>query len=212
MISYFYLLIFIVSFHKSKLKSVHPPAVLRWYFRAAVRHVGHLQEFKLVARRSYRCPARWIRRSSSQPGGRTRLVVVTPGRGRATRRGEFTLRSAHDVQMLMEVDAPVKRRENNAVHGFFFLLFAVNYYFQAGRVVVITYQELLGDNQEFDKRWKNKQTKKLPIYLFIGARIRKSFLLYASTLLLLQKVKRYLKVAIVDYYVLSYSCTSFVQV
>lgn len=161
MISYFYLLIFIASFHKLKLKSVHPPAVLRWYFRAAVRHVGHLQEFKLVARRSYRCPARWIRRSSSQPGGRTRLVVVTPGRGRATRSGDqFTLRSAHDVQMLMEVDAPVKRRGNNAVQGFFSpLLFAVNYYFQAGRVVVITYQELLGDNQEFDKRWKNKQTK-----------------------------------------------------
>lgn len=42
MISYFYLLIFIASFHKLKLKSVHPPAVLRWYFRAAVRHVGHL--------------------------------------------------------------------------------------------------------------------------------------------------------------------------
>lgn len=167
MISYFYLLIFIVSFHKLKLKSVHPPAVLRWYFRAAVRHVGHLQEFKLVARRSYWCPARWIRRSSSQPGGRTRLVVVTPGRGRATRR-EFTLRSSHDVQMLMEVDAPVKRRENNAVHSFFSpLLFAVNYYFQAGRVVVITYQELLGDKQEFDKRWKNKQTKKTPSYLFI---------------------------------------------
>lgn len=104
------------------------------------------------------------------------MVVVTLGRGRATRSGDqFTLRSAHDVQMLMEMDAPVKRRGNNAVQGFF-LLFAVNYYFQAGRVVVIMYWELLGDNQEFDKRWKNKETKKLPIYLFIVARIRKSFL------------------------------------